>query len=65
MSRDLVLAGWVVLAVALAGCGLLPWLGGGRFATLFDLTRRLTRSRPALVAVFAGWLWIGWHFFAR
>lgn len=64
-SAEVIDAGWGVLGAALVACALLPLVTSGRFATLFDLNRRLTRSRLTLVAVFLGWLWVGWHFFAR
>lgn len=65
MTAIVVDVGWAVLGAALVGCALLPLLAGREVATLFQLTRRLTASRPAIVAIFLGWLWIGWHFFAR
>lgn len=64
-SRAIVIVGWAVLAAALVGCGLLPYLARRRVATLFELARRLTRRRLGFAAAFVGWLWIGWHFFVR
>jgi hypothetical protein len=29
------------------------------------LVRRLEANRVGYVAVLVGWMWIGWHFFAR
>lgn len=64
-SATLVDIGWAVLAAALLACAILPFVTRNRFATLFQLNRRLTGSRLTLAAAFLGWLWVGWHFFVR
>ena len=33
--------------------------------TLDGVVRRLTRTKAGLVAMLAGWAWLGWHLFAR
>lgn len=65
MSRDLVLAVWAALAAAVVGCVLasIPrrsWIAG--FGTLVDRASARLGWRVALVV---GWMWLGWHFFAR
>lgn len=65
MSRQVLLAGWVVVALAFAGCEMLALLGRGRVRGLLGLMGFLTRRDRVLVAVFVGWMWLGWHFFAR
>ncbi len=54
----LILLGGVVLAVVARRPGsTVPRLG--------TLLTRMTRTRAGRVAVLAGWLWLGLHFFAR
>lgn len=60
-----VLAIWVLLALALLGCGAGALLGGGRVATLGALARRATATRPRVAAVLLAWMWLGWHVFVR
>jgi uncharacterized protein DUF6186 len=58
----------VLLLCALGVCVLgLEVLGHVRrtVPTLGGLAGRLSRWRPARVALFAVWAWCGWHFFAR
>ena len=36
-----------------------------RSLTLSDAITLLTRSRTARILVVIGWIWLGWHLFAR
>jgi hypothetical protein len=36
-----------------------------RWLKLSDAVTLLTRTRTARVLVVAGWIWLGWHLFAR
>jgi hypothetical protein len=36
-----------------------------RWLTLPDVVTVLTRTRTARVLVVLGWIWLGWHLFAR
>jgi hypothetical protein len=36
-----------------------------RWLTLSDAVTLLTRTRTARVLVVIGWIWLGWHLFAR
>jgi hypothetical protein len=36
-----------------------------RWLTLPDAFTLLTRSRTARILVVLGWIWLGWHLFAR
>ncbi len=65
MTRSLALAIWATLAFLLAGCEVLSLLTGRRFAGLLELTRRVTRPLAGRVVLLAGWMWLGWHLFAR
>lgn len=65
MSRDLVLAVWAALAAGVLTCLLASLSGHGRvigFGALVDRASARTGWRVALVV---GWMWLGWHFFAR
>ncbi len=64
MSRAATVAGFVVLAVAIAGVHVAA-LRGARVATIGAVVRALTRHRPARWLLLAGWLWLGWHLFVR
>jgi hypothetical protein len=65
MTRSAVLAGWAFLALLFVACEALSILSRGRFTGLQGLLDRLTRGNVAFAAVFVGWMWLGWHFFAR
>ena len=64
MTRSATLAGFVVLAVAIAGVHLAA-LRGADVATIGAVVRALTRRRAARWLLLAGWLWLGWHLFVR
>ena len=53
------IAGACALALELAARG---W---GRGATFGSALSGLLHRRPLAVLVQAGWLWLGWHLFAR
>jgi len=65
MTRGAVLAVWAVAVAALVLCEPLSLLTRGRTASLGGLLEQLVASRPALVAGFVAWMWLGWHLFAR
>lgn len=65
MSRQVVLACWAVVAVAAVACEATALASGGRVRGLLGLMARVTRHDLALVGAFLGWMWVGWHFFAR
>lgn len=65
MSRDLILAGWSLLALLFLGSEMASALSGGRIVGLLGLMARLTRRNVVFVVFFLGWMWVGWHFFAR
>lgn len=64
-THFVVLLGWAIVAALVVGCELLSALTGRRFAGLAELLERLTARTGWLVAVFVGWMWLGWHLFAR
>ncbi|MGH9086872.1 MAG: DUF6186 family protein [Acidimicrobiales bacterium] len=40
-------------------------LGGHRVARAGALIRGLTRRPPLRLVLVVGWMWVGWHLFAR
>lgn len=64
-SRDLTIAGYLVLLAA----AVLLLLAGhdpkSAIPSLPAVLARVMRSRPVRIALIAGWVWLGLHFFAR
>ncbi|HZU80934.1 MAG TPA: DUF6186 family protein [Acidimicrobiales bacterium] len=65
MTRLVVLCLWGAAVVALLLAELASVRSGRRVAGVGELLTRLTASRFRLAVVFVGWMWLGWHFFAR
>lgn len=66
MTRTVVLVGWAVVALLFVSCQVISMVTHRRYAGAQDLMDRLTGgSTPRMVAIFVGWMWVGWHFFAR
>lgn len=69
MTRHAVLAVWAVIGAGVVACEVaahLPvTLGRRRLASLSDVLDRLTCRTWSLVVLFVGWMWLGWHLFAR
>ena len=63
--KGVVLAGWVVLGLAMLVAEVVGLLSGGRFPTLGDVLSFLMRSRVGRWFVLIGWAWLGWHLFVR
>jgi hypothetical protein len=63
--RTISLALWALCAALLAGCELLGRVANGRYGTLGRLLGLLTSTTWSTLAVFLGWMWLGWHLFAR
>lgn len=64
MSRDLALALWAMLALALVGAEAAGRVSS-RYASFRQLAQRVVRTPPVTALVFLGWMWLGWHLFAR
>lgn len=64
-ARWVTLAGWIVLAAALVALELRARLCPARFATLADTAAAVLRVPLVRGLALAGWLWLGWHLFAR
>jgi hypothetical protein len=65
MTRQLVLGVWVVVIAGVALCEALSLLDRRRTASIGTLLEVLGASPVRLVALFVGWMWLGWHLFAR
>ena len=64
-SRGVTLLGWAVLAAAFVALEVRSLVGRDRFATVGDALDRLLRNGFARAILLLGWLWLGWHVFAR
>jgi Family of unknown function (DUF6186) len=64
-SRDLTIAGYLLIAAAAAGLQLLSRREGSRIPPLGAVFGRVMRTRSGRVGVLAAWAWLGIHFFAR
>lgn len=59
------LAAWALVAACFLALEIRSALSGGRHAGGLSFLRAVTRSNVAFVVVFLGWMWLGWHTFAR
>lgn len=64
-SRTFTLLGWVLLAAAVVALEVRARVGRDRFATLGDALYLVVRARAARWLLLLGWVWLGWHLFAR
>ena len=65
MTRSLILAAWALGVLLLVSCEVLSVVTKRRYIGFAALLRRWTDGRLRLAAFFIGWMWLGWHFFAR
>jgi hypothetical protein len=63
--RDLSLAIWALCAALLVACEVLGRVWRDRFAPASSFLGSLSGTRVRALALFVGWMWLGWHFFAR
>jgi hypothetical protein len=64
-SRELTIAGYLLIASAGAVLQLLSGRQGSRIPPLGAVLRWAMRTRSGRIGVVAGWAWLGIHFFAR
>ena len=62
MSRELTLAGYAVLLVALATWAV---IARRRHVSFTQFVAVIAVHRLAKWLLLAGWLWLGWHLFVR
>ena len=63
-SRTVTFAGFAVI-LCLIGLWAVMTARHGRWLTLPGAVASLTRRRAVRIAVVLGWVWLGWHLFAR
>ena len=63
--RTLTLAVWAALAAAAVGIEIAGLASGGRRPTIAGLVRAIVSHPVARVVLLVGWMWLGWHAFAR
>jgi hypothetical protein len=64
-TRDWTLAVWGLVGLGVVICLLVTTVSKGRIPTLGATMRRITSSRVGRVVLVIGWMWLGWHAFAR
>jgi hypothetical protein len=64
VSREITVAGYMLLALAAAGMELAARLTG-RFPTLGGAVGTVNRTLTGRWLLLAAWIWAGWHFFVR
>jgi Family of unknown function (DUF6186) len=64
-SHQVTIAGYLVVAAAIAGLQVLATRTRAPVPSLGDLLTRAMRSRTGRVGVLVAWAWIGLHFFAK
>jgi hypothetical protein len=56
---------WAALAAVVVAAVAASHLSRLRLERLSVVVRRIEANRAGYVAVLLGWMWLGWHFFAR
>lgn len=64
MSREIIVAGYLVLAVAGIGVEVAARLTG-RLPTLGEAVAAVNHRLTGRWLLLAAWIWAGWHFFVR
>jgi hypothetical protein len=56
---------WALLGIGLVACVVTASLTKGRVPTLGSKVGRLTSHPWGRILLVVGWMWLGWHAFAR
>jgi hypothetical protein len=64
-SRQLTFLVWALLGALTVAMLVASSLSDERFPTLGSTVRRVTASRIGQGLLILGWMWLGWHAFAR
>jgi hypothetical protein len=64
-ARDWTMAVWGLVGFGVVICLLVTALSKERIPTLGATVGRITASRAGRVVLVIGWMWLGWHAFAR
>jgi hypothetical protein len=65
VTRTDSLALWAVLAALFVVAETLAHLGAHRVRSIGSVAAPLLARTPWRIAILLGWMWLGWHFFAR
>jgi len=65
MTRDLFLGIWAFLALLLVAIEVLARRGIAPWATARQFLRAMGRHDAVALVLLLGWMWLGWHLFAR
>jgi hypothetical protein len=64
-TRDVTLLVWGVLAAGVLGLQIAAAISKGRLPGFGALLHRITVPRLGWIVAVVGWMWLGWHAFAR
>jgi hypothetical protein len=64
-TRAITITGFAAAIAALVALEILGRRKIGRIPTLSEWLGYVMRPRSGRALILAGWLWLGWHFFAR
>ncbi len=64
-TREWTFVVWGLLGSGVAACMIAAALSDGRLPTLGTVVGRLAASCPVRSLLVLGWIWLGWHAFAR
>jgi hypothetical protein len=64
-TKAVTVIGFVAVIMALVALELLGRRKIGRIPTLSEWLGYVMRPRSGRALILAGWLWLGWHYFAR
>jgi hypothetical protein len=64
-TRAITVIGFVAVIAALVALEILGRRKVRRIPTLSEWLGYVMRPRAGRALILAGWLWLGWHFFAR
>lgn len=65
MMRAVSLGVWATVALALVASEVAAVVRHDPQAGLGELLRCLVGNWRRMIAIYLGWMWLGWHFFAR
>jgi hypothetical protein len=65
IGRHVTLVVWALLGAAVVAGQVIAVASRGRLPGLGTLVQRLTASRAGQILLVLGWMWLGWHAFAR
>jgi hypothetical protein len=64
-TRSVTIVGFVAVIAALVALEILGRRKIGGIPTLSEWLGYVMRPRTGRALIMAGWLWLGWHYFAR